>query len=540
MGKYIKYDIENLEEIKIAMTVNQSDTQFSRSFITGSNVRGAFISEYIKSKQIKDLNNDESRELFLKDGVKFLNAYPIAQEERSIPFPNCYYALKDDIKEGNMPLNIVTFPEVIESKEKGEDKNYTKIKGKEFGVLINSDDIGEVGEVKVAKKEYLHIRKPKLRDEDNKLFRYEVIESNTKFRGYIKVEDDYEDSISDIKDILTKNDFYIGGSKGSGYGLCKIYNIEIIEDNPELSYFEDDILQDDYYDEEDRIYIYALSDIIYRDKLGIYKTIFDEEYIAEKIGATSVSINEETSVVTDYFTSFNNKWGYRNPIINGIKMGSIISYDIADGEIDYDKVIKFMDEGIGERKKDGYGRFIVLTSLKWNKIVDASEKKEYLKLKELDNKKRKDMEIIINRIYRAKIDNMIPKIVVNLQNKITGIKAINSAQWGKLFNLMGLLLDKNKSEGVTKAKEYFNHINEKQRNRDLADALKRIKIDNQTLEEYMEERLQMNVEKFESSYCNSIELGNIESCISEEEVYKYNVKILRELFRLNLRKKGVK
>ena len=216
MGKYIQYDIENLEEIKIATTVNQSDTQFSRSFISGSNVRGAFISEYIKSKKIEDLNKHESRKLLLMGGVKFLNAYPIAQEERSVPFPNCYYGLKDDIKEGNMPLNIVRFSEVIKLKEKDEEKNYTKIKGKEFGVLINSDDLGEV---KVSKKEYLHIRKPKLRDEDNKLFRYEVIESNTKFRGYIKVEDEYEDSITDIKDILTKSDFYIGGSKGSGYGL---------------------------------------------------------------------------------------------------------------------------------------------------------------------------------------------------------------------------------------------------------------------------------------------------------------------------------
>lgn len=537
MGKYIQYDIENLEEIKIATTVNQSDTQFSRSFISGSNVRGAFISEYIKSKKIEDLNKDESRKLLLMGGLKFLNAYPIEYEERSVPFPNCYYGLKDDIKEGNMPLNIVRFSEVIKLKEKDEEKNYTKIKGKEFGVLINSDDLGEV---KVSKKEYLHIRKPKLRDEDNKLFRYEVIESNTKFRGYIKVEDEYEDSITDIKDILTKSDFYIGGSKGSGYGLCKIYNMKIVEDNPELSYFENKVLEEDCYDDEDKIYIYALSDIIYRDKLGVYKTIFDEEYIAEKIGATSVSVNEETSVVTDYFTSFNKKWGYRSPIINGIKMGSVISYDITDGEIDADKVIKFMDEGIGERKSDGYGRFIVLTSLQFKKIVEVSETKEHFKLKELDKKKSNDMEVILNRIYKAKIDNKIPQIVIELQDVINNIKAISDSQWGKLFNLMGLLLDKNRKDGIRRVQEYFKHINEKQRNRDLADALKKIKINGENLEYFIEKRLNMNVENFESIYCNSIELGNIKSSISEEEVYNYNVKILRELFRLNLRKKGVK
>ena len=314
----------------------------------------------------------------------------------------------------------------------------------------------------------------------------------------------------------------------------------IVEDNPELSYFENKVLEEDCYDDEDKIYIYALSDIIYRDKLGVYKTIFDEEYIAEKIGATSVSVNEETSVVTDYFTSFNKKWGYRSPIINGIKMGSVISYDITDGEIDADKVIKFMDEGIGERKSDGYGRFIVLTSLQFKKIVEVSETKEHFKLKELDKKKSNDMEVILNRIYKAKIDNKIPQIVIELQDVINNIKAISDSQWGKLFNLMGLLLDKNRKDGIRRVQEYFKHINEKQRNRDLADALKKIKINGDNLEYFIEKRLNMNVENFESVYCNSIELGNIKSSISEEEVYKYNVKILRELFRLNLRKKGVK
>ena len=47
MAKYIKYDLENLEEIKITPTINQSDANFSKSYISGSAVKGACIEKYI-------------------------------------------------------------------------------------------------------------------------------------------------------------------------------------------------------------------------------------------------------------------------------------------------------------------------------------------------------------------------------------------------------------------------------------------------------------------------------------------------------------
>ena len=531
MAKYIKYDLENLEEIKITPTINQSDANFSKSYISGSAVKGACIEKYIIENKIKNLNEGISKELFLKGGLKFLNAYPldILEKERSLPFPSCYYALKDDIKQQKGDLKITNSLNM----EKG--KNYAKVKGKEFVLFKNEIDLKNIS---VLKEEYIHIRKTGEKNDENKIFRYEVIKANENFRGYIKVEDKFEEYIDNIKKLLD-NTFYIGGSKGSGYGLCKIYNIKVLNENPEYKYFEETMeLNDVYFEEEEKIYIYALSDIIYRNKLGQYKTIFDEEFIAKNIGVDKVEVNEECYVDTEYCTSFNNKWGYRQPIISAIKAGSIISYDIKEGEVDLDKVKEFIDSGIGERKNDGYGRFIILNSLSGETVINKGYKKEKkLELEKLDKDKNKQMELILNRIYNSKLESNLPNKVLNIKDNLTGDKEIKTNQWGKLYRLMNILLETDRSEGIKKAEEdYFEHINTKQRNRDLANALRKIEVDGKELKDFIISYLKMGVDDFRRSNAYEISLGDAHSSLNEEDVYRYNVRALKELFRLNLRK----
>jgi len=523
LAKYIRYDLKNLEEIKITPTINQSDANFSKSYISGSSVRGACISKYIQNKKIANLNEGLSKELFLKGGLKFLNAYPL-KKERSLPFPSCYYALKDEMKKQSKEELSITCSSYM---EKG--KNYTKVKGKEFVLFGNKKSLKEIS---VSKEEYLHIRKPEKNTKDNKIFRYEVIKANEMFRGYIKVEDKFEENIDEILELINDN-FYIGGSKGSGYGLCKIYNTKVLDENPEYEYFDEVIGIDE---EEERIYIYALSDIIYRNKLGQYKTIFDEEFIAKNIGVDKVKINKECYVDTEYCTSFNNKWGYRQPIISAIKAGSIISYDIEEGEIDLDKVIKFIDSGIGERKNDGYGRFIILTSLDGKNIYKYEEEKEEIELERLSDDKTEQFKLILNRIYNSRLESKMPNKVLNIKEKLTNYKDINKNQWGKLYRLMNILLETDKKEGINKVEDYFEHINSRQRNRDLANALKRIEINGKELKEFIIEYLNMSIDDFRSTNEYEISLGDVHSSLNEEDVYRYNVRVLKELFRLNLKK----
>ena len=43
-----------------------------------------------------------------------------------------------------------------------------------------------------------------------------------------------------------------------------------------------------YFDKE--LYLITMSDIIYRNKLGKYKTLIDEEFIKDRLGLESVGL----------------------------------------------------------------------------------------------------------------------------------------------------------------------------------------------------------------------------------------------------------
>ena len=104
MCKYLTYDIRTLEEIKLAKTNVQKDAEESMEYIAGSAIRGAYIYKYIKEYALDDINQGVHKDKLLKGKIKFLNAYPAVEGQRSIPFPKCYYAQKEKNKIFNINL----------------------------------------------------------------------------------------------------------------------------------------------------------------------------------------------------------------------------------------------------------------------------------------------------------------------------------------------------------------------------------------------------------------------------------------------------
>lgn len=520
--KYIIYDIENIEPIKQTSTLMQADNEFTKSYISGANLRGAFIANYMVQKGVKDINEGEHKEKLLKGGLKFLNAYPTGpSRNRTLPFPKCYYGEKDEIKRFNITndLKIIEFGEELDW-----DKDYDKIKTFEFTDWNLEEET--FNPVEVEKVGNLHIRKG--HNDDNKLFRYEAIKAGQSFKGIIICEND--DYAKECEDILRKGTFYVGGSKGSGYGLCKISKIKIKNENPEISDLEDILAEE----ETEELIIVAASDIIYRNEAGLYKTFIDEEFLKNKLKVDKVTL-KESFIETDYFTGFNNKWGYRLPNVLGIKSGSVFVYEI-DGELEEDIIKELCDKGIGERKSEGFGRVILLSNLPFNRI--ALENKEDKKVKEvnLNEDEQQQMSLIVNRIFREKLNNKLSEKVLELSDKLDGRKNITKNQWGKLYSMMFLLEGLSPEDGLNKIKKYFSNIDDKKLNSELKYSFKKIKVRDVELQKYIVDELDNLKEiDFYSKYLQSIEISKIKNSISEEEIYNYKVQVLKELFRLQLR-----
>ncbi|MCC9294926.1 RAMP superfamily CRISPR-associated protein [Clostridium sp. WLY-B-L2] len=524
MAKYVIFDIGNVEPIKISSTVMQSDNEYSRSYIPGAAIRGAYISNYINVNDIKNLNSGIHREKLLRGGIKFLNAYPVINEVRSLPFPRCFYALKDDIKKYSVSkkMRISMFYE-------DTDRDIDKVKGFEFANFNFSKEALETRGI--DKINNLHIKK----EAKNKIFRYEAIDSGEKFRGIIKCEND--DYIEEIEQILKKGLFYIGGSKGSGYGKCKIDNINVSEKNPEIRIFGDEV--NDFEDSES-FSIYASSDILYRDKFGIYKSYIDEEYLREKLGLEEIKF-ENSFVDMEYFTGFNNKWRCRLPIVNGIKSGSILIYKFK-GNLNPDNIRNFEEEGIGERKQDGFGRFIILPdidqTLSFDQVIlsdSHNEKTEEIEVKDEEDKNQLGM--ILDRIYLNKINKKLSENVLGMDSQMN--LSLNKNQFGKLTELMDILLRMKYEDGIIRLKDYFQHvISDKKINRELANKIEMPFMDGKPLKDYMLSELENNDKfDFENKYGQPFKIGGVESKFHNkaQAMYNYKLRIFKELFRMQLK-----
>lgn len=519
MSKYITYTLEAIEDIKLAKTNAQIDSEESMDYITGSSIRGAYIYKYIMKNKISDINAGEHRDKLLKGGIKFLNAYPMFEDTRSIPFPKCYFAPKQEIRCFDKSINIKM------SVDKELMPGYEKVRKAEF-VGYYDDSYKKIN---VSKKSNLHINKI---GEKNKLYRYEAIKKKQKFKGIIKIEQ--EEYAEEVFDLLSDSIVYIGGSKGSGYGKCRIYHMIEEDINPEYEQFCDK------YNFDGEIYLLALSDIIYRTDLGEYKTYIEPELIGQALDIEDIKFID-SSIETKRITSFNNKWNCSTPQIVGIKAGSVFKYRI-NGKIYNDLLMNFMDKGIGERKADGFGRFVMLDSLEDTCLysedsVNQTNKDIYSTMEEMTLDDKEQIISIFNKIYEQRVDLSINEIVLQMYKSIRNPNDMKDSQWGNYLAMFKSLYFEEPEKGKIIYKRYMEHLNKKRSS--SYRQLNRLYYNNEKFVDFLNAFVNSSddIDKFyRENSAKRIEIGNLKSSIDSEFVYKKNIKILIEQCRFHLRK----
>lgn len=523
MPKYITYKLRAMENLKLAKTNMQIDSHDSMDYISGSSVRGAFIYKYIRANNVADINKGDHREKLLAGGIKFLNAYPLYEDSRSIPLPKAYFAPKEKIKAFEEKMDIFL------GLDKALPPGYEKIRLCEF---VHIDD--EYTKVKVEKVSNLHINK---RKEKNILFRYEAIKKGQVFGGIIKAEEDTY--VDEIVNLLENEIIYIGGSKGSGYGKCIIEDVQVLDENPEEKIFK-------INDDEEFVYIIALSDIIYKDELGIYRTKLDEDILKRALNIEEVEFID-SSIETKNITSFNNKWNARTPNIVSIKAGSIFKYRVGKG-LSVSKLKLLMDKGIGERKGEGYGRIAIATELKDmvfnNSLLSVEDRK-------LDYPLSDEEKILINeigeKIFKLRVESKISEMVLDLDKRLKNSRGLKDSQWGTLKELFESLLFLDIETGKNKYFEYIEHIVKKR-----SISLKQMKqveyividennntVQKQKLIDFLNDYMSKIADRdsFEENYRDCVlDIENIENKVDDDFIYRTNLKVIGELCRYQIRK----
>lgn len=522
--KFIDLKIECLEDIKVTSALNQVNSNESLSYISGSAIRGAFINNYMKLFNIDDINEDEeSKEWFFNNGLEFFNGYIESRGDRTYPIMQGLYTDATGVDRYHSDLAIEVKSGLID-KINETDKKFVP---SEF---ISFENNGVVQGVGVKKVFNLHIRKGK----DRQIFRYEAIEKGQSFRAIIKTT--LSDSeIEKVIEVLEKGDFYIGGSKGSGYGKVKVTVIDTFNSNPEIIYSENI---------ENEFVVFTTSDGIYRDEEGNCISYLEESWLEEELGISNVKL---ISAVNDEILvgGYNKKWNARLPQYSAVKKGSILRYTF-DGVIESNKLESLQNNAYGMRSEEGYGKFIILPNLQITRIekYNTTKAKERLGRIKYTDEEREQLQFIVNSLARKTIESKMKELIVS--NYSTDGK-VNNNQIGKLVQLFSLAQKKTKEEGIKSIKDYIDHLEnnnyskdgvKKERiNQNSLNQLKDLKLGKKSAKDFiLSEINKLTLENFKSEYnIDSKKIDGIKPEFTEQEVYVYKMIELENTFRYILR-----
>lgn len=354
--RVIEYEIELLEPVLVGRLDEDENTASSLDYLPGSMLRGAIIGKYMREQGLKEIDagEPEKRRLFFDGTTRYLNAYPMVLERRSLPVPFSWYQEKGkEDKAYDFSL----------SKSKYE-KQWVKIPIPFCVPNDMDDDDDKVYFIQPEQRLCIHIARNRRKGTAYKktynlpgqdmgaLFRYSALAEGQCFKGAIICDDDVD---VDLFKELIQGEMFIGKSSRAGYGRIKFGNVRI---TCGLDWREVPMQLESV---GNKICFTLASDALIRDDQGQFSLspIDLIKTIEERLG---VSLELEASYLREQLSGgFNRKWGLPLPQAQAFAMGSIFVCNKLDCDFQElkNKIEKLEATGIGIRRIDGYGRVLV-------------------------------------------------------------------------------------------------------------------------------------------------------------------------------------
>lgn len=341
MKKYLVIEINNKEPLKIGSGGNKAQTEPAKEYIPGSTIRGAVIAQLLRYGIY-----DESTIKEALQKIQCYNAYPYRASKLFIPTPQHLRMSKHEWrkkkasneKDHPRTLNLINLLE----NQSPEMKNPLEYR------FIAVQDRRLTG-VKIPKTYRQHHTKGK--EKDN-LFSYEAISPNQTFRAIIA----FDESITkNVLSLEKPSVWYLGGSKGSGYGRC---DLKVVGDSfTSFDQAKEELgLSYEYYTNHQELTVTFLSDCILRNEQGQPINAIPTSDLKEICGQQVELKN--CYIQTGLSEGYNAKWGARYPKETTIRAGSVLKYHFSQ-ELSAEKWNQLIDglenRLIGSRTQEGYG-----------------------------------------------------------------------------------------------------------------------------------------------------------------------------------------
>lgn len=544
------YRIDAKEPLKMNGQKKAQGLENSMDYIAGSTLRGALVGAYVRALSQKGEElSDRLKQRLLKK-VFFLNAYPLYEEvvgkrileKRALPAPPCFYGKKSDLSAyDGKEIAVRSIQDFQMEKVEPEERVWEK----EPFICMDRERIYGIG---VEKEFRLHVsvNAGGSGGQERTMFRYEVIRPGQSFCGVILTED--EALANDLIELLRGRDYYLGGSKGSGYGLARITFLR--EEGEEAA------IPQEWREDQKEFYIYYLSDAVLYDEDGNLTGYLPESRLEMALGIKGVKYIGGPGRTVG-ITGYNSVWRSSLPQLAGIKAGTIHKYVFKE-EVQplREKILSLQEKGVGLRRQDGYGRILILpegfTQKSWQQYGKPEGRMERLseeggvqaRLEGEDRVKDKNVEdqalLILEGLYQQRVSREIDRHVVETAASLQNV-SITHSQLGKL---LGIFQGAEYSNSETVRKEfrkYISRIEKKERNTRADEQLTDTCIMGQSLKDYLDEFTAHcdDVDTFiEKEGFRPIRLGNgISRRPDREEVFRYNMIFMNRLLKYLLRQK---
>ena len=346
------------------------NSDVSYPYIPGSMIRGMLIGRYLQHHRLRssdDILDDSKfpgvRRLFFDGSTRYLNAYLYSkvEEKRTLPVPLSWLRRKVDDISKLETITVYDFSYALPNEDvsyKSLDEKFCTV-AEEYVVLY-----------KEQRRINIHNQRDRKKgrgiEGSGAVFRYEALDAGQTFQAVILFNE--AEDVEKIKPLLDPNELWLGGSQSAGYGHIRIAQVE----EPEIWHE----LGTELADPEERctresLRITLLSNLILRDEWGQYVAIPPTQSILDE---TNQEINPLTQLLeklldvtlepqSSYSSSlmvggFNRKWGLPLPQVPALAAGSVFVFK-HNGQLEPDRIIHLENQGIGERRVDGFGRIAV-------------------------------------------------------------------------------------------------------------------------------------------------------------------------------------
>lgn len=524
--KIITYQIELLESTLVTSLDGDPNSAVAFDYLPGPVLRGMVIAQYMRRHALKELDatKPDIQQLFFNGSVRYLNGYLLYQGEaestRSLPTPLSWQQDKDALLAEE------------DKKQVKEDKKQPLV----YDIVLGTPDDDEELDLQKAKKPFVAFvegsmiklltperqinihtsrdrRKGRSTKKSGDIYQYEVLSPGQTFQAVILCDNDTDANI--IENLLTNKNgtpkrTTLGGSRNAGYGRIDIINVQ--QSDEWLEGQKD-------WEPSDKLIVTLTSDLLLRNGQGQYTTDVEtvEQLLKKQLGCTLSC--EQAFVETKIVGGFNRKWGLPLPQTRAIKMGSTFVFEWPANDTELNNLLQ---KGIGERRAEGFGRFVI----NWNEYetleVKGRDDKESRPVTITDTESIKLAQEMVIRLFRQQLENKLVGVVNQLVKKELPVK---NSQLSRLRQIVQNALAMSPEEGKKRLLEYLANLDKRTITRNQ---FNKARMEGEPLLDWLENRM-----NDQSSIEQKLKLekmpqlgGNVVAKWTPEIRYEFNLRLV--------------